>query len=858
MTENFQQKNDDRIKLSKARITPNDKGDFIRLYGIAINVSDKQKTKEGLFANEEMYKNLIESIDGAVYIMNENGIVNFISKSIQNVCGYKQNEVLGKNFLEFILEEDLSIAKRSFARLASEKNGLSEYRLKSKDGKFKFAKFLNTAIFNKSKFAGVVGIVIDNSESKKSGQRLEFQTHLLNSVGEAVFAINLIGNITGGSVSGLGNVKDAEDELLEAEKSLRDILDNSTIIFYSYTPDHVLNFVSPHLKQLLGFDPDGKKIKWTEFLTANPINQKGVELSEKAVKTGIPQEPYEIELRNNKKEFEWFEVHEIPVVKNGKTVLMVGSLTDITARVKAEEELQESQSLLINALEMANMGHWEYDLAKDKFTFNDQFYKMFHTSINEIGSYTMSLAEYVKRFVHPDDRKSVGREILRAIKTKNPNYYRELEHRIIYADGEGGTIAVRFNVVKDRNGKTIRTHGVNQDITKRKSIENELIEAKGRAEESNRLKSSFLGNMSHELRSPMLGILGFAEILKDELNDPSQIEMVSTIKNSGTRLIKTLNSILDLSRIEANKQDIDISQVNLNEIIKETIKLYYPIIKNKKIFLKYIFPERNVYLNSDKDLLQKIFNNLIDNAVKYTHKGGIVVKLIVQEKEPDKKILFEIRDTGIGIPKEFHNIIFEPFRQVSEGYSRKFEGSGLGLSITKKFIELLNGSIAFSSEPGKGSTFIVTFPYKNILQEINSNSENIRDNNVIINNPLNKLTVLLVEDDPSNASVISIYLKDYLKIDHVPDGKAALKICNLKKFDAVLMDINLKGIDGVETLKQIRKLGNHYSNIPVIAITAYAMSGDREKFLSLGFTHYISKPFDRPQLLKLLKEIFNE
>ena len=681
---------------------------------------------------------------------------------------------------------------------------------------------------------------------------------MLNSVGEAVFAINLIGNITGGSVSGLGNVKDAEDELLEAEKSLRDILDNSTIIFYSYTPDHVLNFVSPHLKQLLGFDPDGKKIKWTEFLTANPVNQKGVELSEKAVKTGIPQEPYEIELRNNKKEFEWFEVHEIPVVKNGKTVLMVGSLTDITARVKADEELQESQSLLINALEMANMGHWEYDLAKDKFTFNDQFYKMFHTSINEIGSYTMSLAEYVKRFVHPDDRKSVGREILRAIKTKNPNYYRELEHRIIYADGEGGTIAVRFNVVKDRNGKTIRTHGVNQDITKRKSIENELIEAKGRAEESNRLKSSFLGNMSHELRSPMLGILGFAEILKDELNDPSQIEMVSTIKNSGTRLIKTLNSILDLSRIEANIQDIDISQVNLNEIIKETIKLYYPIIKNKKIFLKYVFPERNVYLNSDKDLLQKIFNNLIDNAVKYTHKGGIVVKLIVQEKQPDKKILFEIRDTGIGIPKEFHNIIFEPFRQVSEGYSRKFEGSGLGLSITKKFIELLNGSIAFSSEPGKGSTFIVTFPYKNILQEINSNTENIRDNNVIINNPLNKLTVLLVEDDPSNASVISIYLKDYLKIDHVPDGKAALRICNLKKFDAVLMDINLKGIDGVETLKQIRKLGNHYSNIPVIAITAYAMSGDREKFLSLGFTHYISKPFDRPQLLKLLKEIFNK
>jgi PAS domain-containing protein len=185
-------------------------------------------------------------------------------------------------------------------------------------------------------------------------------------------------------------------------------------------------------------------MRWTELLTDNPINLKGIELTQLAIETGIPQEPYELEVRKNSKEKVWFEVNETPIMKDGKTVLMVGSLTDITARKKAEEELQASQSLLTSALEMANMGHWEYNVITDTFTFNDQFYKMFRTSVNEIGSYTMSSIEYANRFVHPDDLELVGIEIQNAINTADPNYYKELEHRIIFADGEIGTIAVRF------------------------------------------------------------------------------------------------------------------------------------------------------------------------------------------------------------------------------------------------------------------------------------------------------------------------------------------------------------------------------------------------------------------------------
>ncbi len=817
-----------------------------------------QETKSELDVSDQKCSNILENINSVVYYTNENGYLTFISKSVQNVFGYQQEELLGRHFLEFVAKEDSLKAKSTFTRLAIEKKGLEELHLKSKDGKPKLVKLIHAAVFEETKFTGEMGIVIDISRGKREEQSLGFQSDLLNNVREVVSTINLKCNSTEESSAAKFDQQLIENALQEVEHGLHIILDKSPIMFYSHTPDNIINFVSTQSKKLLGFDPEEVKTRWIELLTDNPANQKGIELTKKAVETGMPQGPYEIEMRNIKNDIVWFEVHEIPIVNDGKTVLMVGSLKDITERKKVEEELQTNQSLLTAALEMSSMGHWEYDVATDTFTFNDQFYKMLRTSINEIGSYTMSATEYVKRFVHPEDISFVSKKIGRLESKQESNIVKELEHRIVYADGNVGNINVRIGIVKDKNGKTIKTYGVNQDITKRKNIENELIEAKEKAEESNRLKSILLANMSHELRTPMVGVLGFADILMGELNEPSHIEMVSIIKNSGTRLISTLNSILDLSRIEANKQDINNSPVNLNEIIKELIQLYSPIIKSKKLYLKYALPEKDVLLNSDKDILPKIFNNLMDNAVKYTEEGGIDVKLTLLDKEPQKKILVDITDTGIGIPKEYHKIIFEPFRQVSEGYSRKFEGTGLGLNITKKFVELLRGTITLKSEPGKGSTFTITFPYTKIEKEINSLSENNPVKNEITNPHLNELTVLLVEDDPINALVISSYLKDYLKVDHVSDGQTAIEYSKSKRYDAVLMDINLKGIDGIETHNQIRSIDYHYFNIPIIAVTAYAMLGDREKFLSLGFTHYLSKPFERSQLLILMKEIFKK
>ncbi len=409
--------------------------------------------------------------------------------------------------------------------------------------------------------------------------------------------------------------------------------------------------------------------------------------------------------------------------------------------------------------------------------------------------------------------------------------------------------------IQNEKGEVTHFIGIKEDITDKKKMINDLITAKEKAEESNRLKSSFLANMSHELRTPLVGILGFAELLSLEDTDSNRLEMIDTILNSGNRLMETLNSILDISRIEADKEELKLSEVNINEIINESINLFNPVSKQKGLFLDLSLPSKDIYINSDREILLKIFNNLLSNAVKYTSQGGIYIKCKLDNSSDS--IVVDVIDTGVGISIESQNIIFEPFRQASEGYARKFEGTGLGLSIAKRYVEMLNGKISLVSDLGKGSAFTVTLPYYLKSNQKESGPTKKRDLAEKEKPSLtNSTSVLLVEDDESNASVVSAYLKDYVTLQHEFDGESAINKCSKNQYDVVLMDINLKGINGIDTMSEIRHINEHYKKIPIIAITAYAMVGDKEKFLSLGFDHYLSKPFRRDELIDLLSHIF--
>ncbi|HEY5536806.1 MAG TPA: PAS domain S-box protein [Ignavibacteria bacterium] len=409
---------------------------------------------------------------------------------------------------------------------------------------------------------------------------------------------------------------------------------------------------------------------------------------------------------------------------------------------------------------------------------------------------------------------------------------------------------VKLNPVTVGNKKMLLA--VVYDITERKKYEAGLKEAKEKAEEISRLKTSFLANMSHELRTPMTGILGFAEILQDSIIDPAQKQMAEAILKGGKRLTNTLNLILDLSKIEAEALTTNISNVNISDVIRESMKLYEKVAKNEK--LDYDFEcEENLSAMLDSRILSQILNNLIKNAVIYTKKGSVRVKLQREKLNDIDFAVIKVIDTGIGIPEELQEIIFEPFRQVSEGLSRHFEGTGLGLTITKKFVELMEGTISVQSKPGKGTEFTLKFI---------ASSENDDSPKEIINEPEIELSkenftgkkLLLVEDDESSIFTVQKVLSNVCDIDITDTGIESIELSKKNSYTAILMDIGLKGMNGLEAAQEIRKISG-YEKIPIVAFTAYAMEGDKERFLEGGCTHYLSKPFTIRELKEIIAEI---
>ncbi|RKY94811.1 MAG: hypothetical protein DRQ01_01425 [Ignavibacteriae bacterium] len=390
--------------------------------------------------------------------------------------------------------------------------------------------------------------------------------------------------------------------------------------------------------------------------------------------------------------------------------------------------------------------------------------------------------------------------------------------------------------------------------------EEELIKAKDKAEEMNRLKTSFLANMSHELRTPMVGILGYTEILKREIADPELREMSGEIFTSANRLLETLNLILDLSKIEANKSEIKAAEINVGNVTVNQVKCFEELARKKNLYLKTILVDEHVYSLLDERIFRQVINNLISNALKFTDKGSITV--IVDKKQSGNKegAVITVIDSGIGIPQKSQQIIFEEFRQVSEGLERTFEGSGLGLSITKRFVELMDGEISVESEIGKGSVFTVSFPLYKKEEKIFDTKITHKEEPVLQDSLHKKYKkqlpeVLLVEDDPSNAGVIEYFLENVCDLDIANTGELALEMTSKKQYSVILMDIDLgRGMSGIEATKQIRKMEG-YENLPIVAVTALAMRGQKELFLSEGCTHYISKPFESKIFVSLIKEI---
>jgi len=759
-----------------------------------LEADEKAKRKEfeeAFKGSEQKLKTIIDNIPIVLFMVNLEGVTTFARGKGFEISGIKSEGLIGQNIAEVYRDVPFELL-----------NG------KVINGK--------EAFLNVLKGETLEGVILYNGRYN--------DTKMMPYFSDDNKIIGIIG--ISHDITELINI---QNKLKESEELYRTIFESAPIGIARISPDGRYLSANIVLQNILGYTEDELTTMHLEDITYHEDKTKTLVQFTKAISTKSNIVNLEKRYINKYGVIIWVNITSTAIKdKNGEVQFLITMIENINERKIAQLALTESESRYKELTALLPQTIFEIN--------NDLIIIYINKAGLELFMYSEKDLENKLKFeqlIDVSDRELILNHLSQLTIKEN---IEEIEFTALRKDGTTVPCVIYINkIIKDNIPVGIR--GILIDNTERNKILNDLVIAKDRAEEMNRLKSNFLANMSHELRTPLIGILGFSDILKSEIEDDEHRKMVNTIFESGNRLHETLNLILDLSRIEANRIQIKNEVFDAIFIVKDILQLFEGVAETKSLYLKLETPMKKFEVELDERMFRSIIKNLVSNAIKYTTKGGITVNVNKQERKGQHWIIINIIDTGLGIEKENQEIIFEDFRQVSEGFARNFEGVGLGLTITKNFTEKLGGDIKLESTPGKGSTFTVSIPY----QTTKNHNHNFPE-------------ILLVDDDEVAFRLTKMILSKNYRVEHSTNGNDALKKVEKKKYSAILMDINLKSeMDGMETTKLIRKIPG-YKEIPIIALTAYAMVGDEDKFLEAGCSHYLSKPFKNKDLLKILKD----
>lgn len=514
---------------------------------------------------------------------------------------------------------------------------------------------------------------------------------------------------------------------------------------------------------------------------------------------------------------------------------------DHNKRLKSEQEVKESELRLIGFLDALPIGIFILDANGNPFYANQKSTEILGKGIiQNIPEAEMSKIynSYIAGTdnLYPPDQLPV----IRALHGEKNVTADDLEIK-----RGGARIPLRINAsqVYDSQGNIIYSISAFEDVTEVKRAAKELLAAKQVAEDALILKDTFLANMSHEIRTPMNAIIGFTDILSRRNLGEQEKGFVETIKRSGENLLRIINDILDFSKIEAKMMVFEDHPLSVRELLKSLHTMFMSKAEEKNLFLKFtvdnVMPE---VLLGDPTRLTQILINLVNNALKFTSKGGVTVMAsLLSEEEEHCVVEFVVKDTGIGIPEDKLQNIFERFRQAESHIARNYGGTGLGLSIAKQLIELQGGNISIESKVSHGSAFTFVLPLKKLKAD--SLVLESKDVEEIDRDLLSEMDILLVEDNPINVKLVMSLFDEYkIVADVAENGQEALARIREKQYHVILMDMEMPILNGYETTQVIRReMGNL---TPIVAMTAHAMAGEKEKCLQMGMNDYISKPIN--------------
>ncbi len=769
-------------------------------------LAERRLTEAELSESDRRFMQVVESAGEWIWEVDANGLYTYSSPVVEKMLGYTPDEIVGKkHFYEFFNGENKEETKRNALQIFTSKQVLKEFVNQNvhKDGTLVWLSTTGSPILDKEgKLLGYQGVDTNITERRKVEEALKESEYFFKESQKSAF---------------IGSYK---NDFIKGKWESSEILD-----------------------QIFGIDKDYDRSVpgWIELVHPGDRDMMFSYLMDEVVAKRIPfDKEYRI-VRKNDGQIRWvFGQGQAKFDDAGNALSLIGTIQDITQRKLNEEE--------INKLNYAVEATGEVVFMTDNegvFTFvNPAFSIVYgHQADDVVGKVTprilksgmMDEAAYKYFWEELIKKQVVNTELIN--KTK---------------DGRNIHIESSANVIINERGEAIGFIAIQKDISVRKKIEEELVLAKERAEESDRLKSAFLTNMSHEIRTPMNGILGFSTLLsKQGVDVEEQQNFIRMIEKSSARLYNLINEIIDISKIESGQMEVQSMETNINEQLKLAYDLLKPDAENKGITLSYknSLSEKEVVITTDSTKLYSIITNLVKNAIKYTDHGSVEFGYTRKEKFLE----FYVRDTGIGIPEDRLEAIFERFVQAETAVLQAREGAGLGLSITKAFVEMLGGKLWVRSEVGKGSIFNFTLPCHE-RGELISHIENA-SSEVGVGSLDKNLKVLIAEDDETSEMLLSVLVKDYSNdVLIAGTGTEAVEIYrNNPDIDLILMDIQMPVMNGYEATRQIRKLSEH---VLIIAQTAYGILGDWEKARESGCDDYITKPISSHILSELMHKYF--